>query len=46
MIGPRCLMVRYEDLVENTQAELTRVMDWLGLDLEEDMLRHHTMMDR
>ena len=46
MIGPRCLMVRYEDLVTNTQAELTRVLDWLGLDLEEDMLRHHTMMDR
>ena len=46
MIGPRCLMVRYEDLVTNTRAELIRVLDWLGLGLEEDMLIHHTVMDR
>ena len=46
MIGPRCLQVRYEDLVTNTQAELLRVLEWLGLDLEEDMMRHHTVMDR
>ena len=46
MIGPRCLMVRYEDLVTNTRAELIRVLDWLGLGLEEDMLTHHTVMDR
>ena len=46
MIGPRCLMVRYEDLVTNTRAELIGVLDWLGLGLEEDMLTHHTVMDR
>ena len=38
--------MRYEDLVTNTQAELIRVLEWLGLDLEEDMMRHHTVMDR
>ena len=33
-------MVRYEDLLENTEAELARIADMLGLPADERLLRH------
>ena len=46
MIGPeRCMMVRYEDLVTDTETVVRKVTDWLGVEMEEDMLRHHQMME-
>ena len=45
MIGPaRCLMIRYEDLVTETETVLKKVTSWLGLEMEDDMLRHSEMM--
>ena len=34
------LVVRYEDLLENTEAELTRIADMLGLAADERLMRH------
>ena len=46
LIGPdRCMMVRYEDLVEDTETVLKKVTEWLGVEVETDMLRHHQMME-
>lgn len=33
----RVLVSRYEDILDNTESELSRILDWLGLDFEEDM---------
>ncbi len=37
----RYLEVRYEDLVRRTEHTVRRVADFLSLDLDESMLRHH-----
>ena len=34
------LVVRYEDLLENTEAELARIADMLGIAADERLLRH------
>jgi hypothetical protein len=34
------LVVRYEDLLENTEAELVRIADLLGIAADEQLLRH------
>ena len=39
-------MIRYEDLVTETEAVLTKVTSWLGVAMEDDMLRHSEMMSR
>ena len=41
----RCLTVRYEDLVTNTENILRQVTSWLGLAWDPVMLRHHEVMD-
>ena len=41
----RCRRGRYEDLVTDTRATLAGLLAWLGLELEEGMLRHHELMD-
>ena len=38
-------MIRYEDLVTNTETVLRRVTRWLGLEMEDDMLRHSELID-
>ena len=46
MLGPdRCVMVRYEDLVTNTERVVRHVTEWLGVEMEGDMLRHHLVME-
>ncbi len=37
----RMLEVRYEEMVENLEVVARRVLDWLGLDWEEECLRFH-----
>jgi hypothetical protein len=34
------VVVRYEDLLENTEAELARIADMLGIAADEQLLRH------
>jgi hypothetical protein len=34
------IVVRYEDLLENTEAELVRIADMLGITTDERLLRH------
>ena len=41
----RCLTVRYEDLVTNTENILRQVAAWLGLAWDPVMLRHHEVME-
>ena len=42
----RCLTVRYEDLVTNTENILRQVSSWLDLAWDPVMLRHHEVMDQ
>ena len=45
-IGPsRCRTVKYEDLVSDTEKEMKSLLQWLGLPWEQDMLRHHEVLD-
>lgn len=37
----RCLEVRYEDLVRAPESEIRRICDFIDLDFEDGMLRHH-----
>ena len=41
----RCLTVRYEDLVTNTENILRQVAAWLGLAWDPVMLRHHEVLE-
>ena len=41
----RCLTVRYEDLVTNTENILRQLTSWLDLAWDPVMLRHHEVMD-
>jgi len=40
MIPGRVLRVRYEDLVDNTEAEIRRMLDYCGLPFDERCLRY------
>jgi hypothetical protein len=36
-----CTLIRYEDLIENLELELTRILDFIGLRYEESILNFH-----
>ena len=42
----KCIEVRYEDLVSDPEQEVRRVCDFIRLDFEDDMLRHHEVVSR
>ena len=40
-IGDRLLRVHYEDVVEDLETNVRRILDFLGLPFEEDCLHYH-----
>merc|ERR1711962_1996749 len=42
----RCRTVRYEDMVERPEQVMRAVIDWLGLDWTEEILRHQDLMSQ
>jgi hypothetical protein len=41
VLPDRTLEVQYEELVENPETEVRRMLDWLGLDWEDACLNFH-----
>ncbi len=37
----RCLAVRYEDILSETEENLTKILNWMGLDYHEEILEFH-----
>ena len=37
----RCFAVRYEDVLSETEETLTKILSWMGLDYQEEVLEFH-----
>ena len=46
LVKKNCILVRYEDLVENTKEEMMKVMEFIGEDYMPEMINHSESMEK